>query len=102
MVESGIISEKEIYLVNDADKFVLVKESMNLAVSIQKSLTPQIKIESFDSKFLKLGVPIEGILGVLEAKESNYLMVIDQSTLMGTLMEHKIYLVDNVSFFSYS
>jgi hypothetical protein len=102
MVESGIICEKEIYLVNDADKFVLVKESNNLAVSIQKSLTPQIKVESFDSKFLKLGVPIEGILGVLEAKESNYLMVIDQSTLMGTLMEHKIYLVDNVSFFSYS
>jgi phosphatidylinositol 4-phosphatase len=100
MVESSLVIEKNIFLVNDVEKFILVRN--NTAVSIQKALSPVIKKEAFESKLVSRGQAIDGVIGMLEAKDTNFLMVIDQSKLIGTIMGNRIFEVTAISFHSYS
>lgn len=100
MVDLSIIIEKDIYIVNEADRFLITKGGKS-AISVTKSLSPQIKKEIFEPKYEKMGFPIDGILGVIEAKDSNYLVVIDKTTLIGTIVGHKVFSIDHVTFLSY-
>lgn len=100
MVDSSIILAKEIFLVNNPDEFVLVKGDKT--VSVTKSMNPVIKNIQNDSKYQKMGNPIDGILGVLECKVNNYLMTIVKSTLIGTFLTNKILKVEEVNFVSYT
>ena len=100
MVESGIVIEKPIRIINEVDKFILVKNDK--AVSIEKAFSVSVKQETFDSKYNNSGKTIDGILGILEAKDNNYLMVIDSSTILGTLMDHKIFVINKLAYYSFS
>lgn len=104
MVDSNILIEKNILLVNEPDNFILTKLSSTgkEAILIQKSISPTIKSIPYDTKYEKLGTPIDGILGFIDAKETNYLMVIDRSILIGTIMGHKVFKIDSVQFIPYS
>lgn len=101
MVDTNIIIEKNMFLVNQADQFIVTKDG-NFAVSIQKTLNPKIREEKFDKNFEKYGIPIDGILGMIEAKDTNYLLVIDKSTLLGTIMGHYVFQIDSVLPIPYS
>ena len=99
MVDSNFL-EKNISIVNEVDKFIIIKDGN--CISIQKSLSPQVKTEPFDSKYEKIGTPIEGILGVIEAKENNYLMTIDKSTFIGTFIKNKVFQIVDIVFYPFN
>lgn len=97
MVDSEVVISKSIFLRDDPDKFLISKG--NSSFSINKST----KLISNEENTLNksTGIAIDGIFGVIEAKVNNYLMIIVKSTLIGVIMDHKVFRVEEVKYLSF-
>ena len=99
MVESDVIIKKNIFLTNEPDRFLISKDGNTLSINKQTNV---IKQEKNEPRHETSADHIDGIIGVLEAKESNYLMTIDTSIFVGVILGHKVFCIENVNFYSFS
>lgn len=101
MVESNILYNSNIGIIVEADKFILVNKESSACISISKKFKATIKQETYDSKFEKQMTTIDGLLGMMETKDSNYLITISSSKLVGTILGHKVFKIQKLGYYPY-
>lgn len=99
MIESSIVIQKDIFIKNVPDKFLITRQNKTISINKQSNI---IKEEVFEPSHETNGLAICGIIGVLEGKESSYLMIIESADLVGLLMDHRIFKVKKVDYLSFN
>ncbi len=92
-------SSSDMTLFNDSNAFVVKKD--NNYISIQKSLTPTIT-KNIEYKENKQGIRILGIVGVLEGKQFNYLLVISKASYIGFIQKSRVFKVSEIECINFS
>ena len=92
-------NQNEISLFNNAQSFVV--KNNNGYISIPKNTSLPIKSENDYCEKSK-GDPIMGILGLLEGKNSNYLMVIKNVTSVGLIHRSYVYKITEIKLINFS
>ena len=98
MTENKIVIQKNIFLVNDADKLILVKNGKCVSISKQNSI---VKTEQLQSHYERIGTPIHAVVGIMESKETNFLIAVDSVSLIGTIMGNKVYKIESFIYYPF-
>lgn len=98
MESNNIVIQKDIFIINDADKIILVKNNKCVSISKQNFI---VQSEEYQSHYERIGTPISGIVGIVDSKDTSFLIAIDKVSLVGTIIENKVYKIESVLYYSF-
>ena len=99
MIDSSKLFENKIVLYIEPNYFIIKLKASSLTFSINKQ---NKKIESNQSlRNFEGGIAINGVVGIIEAETTHYLVVITRSTYVGTILRSQIFKVEEFKFYPF-
>jgi hypothetical protein len=98
MINSDYIFEKEISIINHQTHFIIAKEEKLFYLSKKNKLKDS---EPFPFNNLFNKIEVHGIIGIIEAPSSKYLLVCSKADLVGLFLKNIIYKVKEVIFLAF-
>ena len=99
MIDSDKLFEKNICLYIEPAYFIIKIKNSSLTFSINK-LNKKIECKLSD-KIFEGGIEINGVIGIIEAQTSNYLILITKTSFVGTILRSKIFKIEELKFFPF-
>ena len=96
MIDSDKLFEKKIILYVEPAYFIIKIKNSSLTFSINK-LNKKIECK-LSEKIFEGGIEINGVVGIIEAQTSNYLIVITKTSYVGTIIRSQIFKIEELKF----